>query len=1111
MSFEINSANEFVRNSDGPIHIDTLLSSEEKQAFEEALAGEREEIHDMTRWQLSVLLHQDILPNITQFSPEVQEDILQLANIHPEETETQENITPELIAYYWFEEADILALSRELMSVGLNLGQLLWDFQIYIEEHLGFLPPEQKANIILSITRRTRGIWEIVADLRDQSSSDEDFQSKRWILNGHITEVFDFYTQELFPSLQIYAAIQRWEVIPARYSQSDRALSSTTGEDFWEQNPDYIDFSIFQEEMVELLNAPVDEDGFFDEWFFSTQELLSRDHEAHNALFEDMWISGIDQASLLSEEDQRIESEAMFYYLCAVWVQCLPYAWAIPWLAADSVDVFSTHDATLSSLQAMGLVPAEYQMEKWSIDHLLAGAGIILTAVGLQWIARSRKLARAIEWIQDISWNDISVMLWNFSERMGFWEWVQNALRGVMWVEEVEEAEDVWNILHSTFRIDPESWERISTGVASDEILRANGLLSDTERLSISEEILWITLSPRQQELLLEAHNLPQWENYRKWRILMSDWGFTRNQAQILMDQGIAGTFDTWRRIPDIPTYNFSRWDEVIIPRSNGSTSRAVITNISEDGTRVEVRWEENWRTLIKNVDISVLQRSPNISQELLNDIHSLDTWFIIELYNWSRWFVTSRSWNLLSVEISHTNWSIEYRDISIENLISYAENISDIVRFSWWLHGMPRYDNIESIIQFIRNMNTPWIMWDNWRVYTKWYLLSILNEIQWWNYWIINNLTRTWDFREIVRNAVRLNPPRIQHEVWNEVYVKRSNGTIERGWNIESIWPDRIELRNIARPQMVRRCDPDEIYSITQIEWWQIELTDMAAEFQRRRLNLLQSELSLSEADFQRLFDGDFGQRNVWNCYFVAAMHSLRESPDFELIMRSSIQRVDWWYQVQIPMLSRWSGRTIFVGDNDILPQINRQYGQADNLWRIDNRRYLNPIDWPVWYQILEMAYIIQKFSSTNRLLAEWGFWSEVLSRLSWNNFISQTIWRFGRWMFSSYWSLAEQNWQVDAFLEFARTYDPRRNIATANSIAWTNWHNSSYIIDGIEIFHSHAYSIMNIDRFNQIITLRNPWAWERPIMMNFRQFLQAFSQVDWVQINYESLLNNI
>jgi len=138
------------------------------------------------------------------------------------------------------------------------------------------------------------------------------------------------------------------------------------------------------------------------------------------------------------------------------------------------------------------------------------------------------------------------MFLWNWNE-------VKSSIKSWMKPDEVKAYNDEISAAYKTM-----DWERVSTGVASDEILEVNGLLSKSERLEKGEDLLWISFDRMLWEksditladILIKAHNVPQWNNVEKGKILMQKWWFTRKQAEILMDQWIAGSFKKWDDIP---------------------------------------------------------------------------------------------------------------------------------------------------------------------------------------------------------------------------------------------------------------------------------------------------------------------------------------------------------------------------------------------------------------------------------------------------------------------------------------------------------------------------------------------------------------------------------
>ncbi len=79
--------------------------------------------------------------------------------------------------------------------------------------------------------------------------------------------------------------------------------------------------------------------------------------------------------------------------------------------------------------------------------------------------------------------------------------------------------------------------------VATKDILLKNWALNDADRLAEASRLLWVELTDIQKQTLFKAHNIEQWKNIVKWRILMKDGVFTREQAQLLMDNWIAWRF----------------------------------------------------------------------------------------------------------------------------------------------------------------------------------------------------------------------------------------------------------------------------------------------------------------------------------------------------------------------------------------------------------------------------------------------------------------------------------------------------------------------------------------------------------------------------------------
>ncbi len=341
-----------------------------------------------------------------------------------EGTEIQEDV----IDYFSLDAQQIWELQGKLSEVWLDIFQLLASLKEHIETQLADLPEEYKEKIRNSIGRKTGNISELVAEMKEESTSGEDFKNKRWMLDEKIGNAYNFYTTELFPTLEVKLTLARGETIPERFSTPIRQAHTPNGTEYTTINEEFTPAHLYMEEIDELLNAPLDSDGNFDEGFFSTQNLLSSNNEVHNALFEEMNITKTENISLLSEEDKEIQQNAMIAYFILIGVQMIPYLGAPISLWVDGVDTFSSHDGTLELGKSLWMIDESFQMEKQWYDNALWGVWLALTAVWLQGIAKWKKLANSFTSLEKIGFWRIEEMLQIFGNKL----WIsQERLNGI--------------------------------------------------------------------------------------------------------------------------------------------------------------------------------------------------------------------------------------------------------------------------------------------------------------------------------------------------------------------------------------------------------------------------------------------------------------------------------------------------------------------------------------------------------------------------------------------------------------------------------------------------------------------------------------------------------
>lgn len=377
----------------------------------------------------------------TAISNELLAEFRKSADVVPE-------VSQHIIAYFNLDQAAMDDLHENLSPVWLDIWQLLENFKNYIENNLSGLPEEQKQKIKTSIGRRTGNISEIVAEMKSECAPEDDFKTFRWILNEKIWEAYNFYTEKLFPTIGVYMKLWEWESIPEKYHSRKEYFATPMWGTWVETNPNNVNVTHYMEELEELLDASVNAEWDFDEGFFSTQQLINTQSDTHTDLVQDMWVTSMDNISLLNEDDKEIEAKAMMYYLCAVGIQCLPYIGGITGAAADGVDIFSDHDATMSFLQKTELVDKQYRMEKTTLDRVLAWLGIVLTVVGLQALAKSKKVAKALKSMGKVSKATVDSVVENFSQSMNLSDDMKDILKNFLLGKDkdISDAEKLWDI-----------------------------------------------------------------------------------------------------------------------------------------------------------------------------------------------------------------------------------------------------------------------------------------------------------------------------------------------------------------------------------------------------------------------------------------------------------------------------------------------------------------------------------------------------------------------------------------------------------------------------------------------------------------------------------------
>lgn len=304
------------------------------------------------------------------------------------------------------------------------------------------------------------------------------------------------------------------------------------------------------------------------------------------------------------------------------------------------------------------------------------------------------------------------------------------------------------------------------------------------------------------------------------------------------------------------------------------------------------------------------------------------------------------------------------------------------------------------------------------------------------------------------------------------------------------------------------------------------------------RRDSILEKRglLRMPKEEFEEYFSSkdfkiraDLKQGNTADCYLVAAIHALSNSPHYEMIVRSSMKRLgNGSWVVKIPLLGD-NQKEVHISPDDIKPQENPYYSRlseylgvetfslvkrvADKIGiKMDNRKTLNPVKGDEGLQALEAAFIKYKFGTkfdiVDRLSAEWGWADDVLIAYGGNYFKDDRIYAdTGKTLRS----LPKDKLElIDKYLE---TFDSEAHIATVSSKSSGVTGEIAY--QGInfekKFVSNHSYSVLEVNQIEKTIKLSNPWDTSKSFELTFDQFKDNFAGISGIRIDNAKLLKKM
>jgi len=357
--------------------------------------------------------------------------------------------------------------------------------------------------------------------------------------------------------------------------------------------------------------------------------------------------------------------------------------------------------------------------------------------------------------------------------------------------------------------------------------------------------------------------------------------------------------------------------------------------------------------------------------------------------------------------------------------------------------------------------------------------------------------------------NAVRPTAKRQPFKIGQEVYVRRSNSVVERGWFI-AMENNKLVVTNGTE---VKSFDPSNTYHLHELE---IEgnlpnclKLDEGARIVKKKSEALRKGSKMTEEEFKRDFEGSFEQGKLGNCFLVSALNSLKMSTHCEAVIRTSVRRVSGGWEVGIPLGTSLNNQSkVFVADNLVDKPFSQTVIRSDG-----SRKTLQTMRGPIGWRVLEAAYILHTAQGHFYLASinEGGHGDEALIILFGQGVNQERICN----------TIGRQITQAHAFsdgdritqrevTDWLNNFSHGKDIATVGTIH-TGDDRTSYKVDGIKFWKSHAYSVKSVDKYRQIVVVVNPHNTSQSITLTYDQFMRAFATVEAVNFDYNNMFRGM
>jgi hypothetical protein len=300
-------------------------------------------------------------------------------------------VVDEITEKFGIDKEEYIKIKNKLKKVWLKLEQLFLWYNKSISEKLWGLEPEVLSKIKKSIWIK---FWLIKNVLNHENELDDgtieklwDHKKYRWEINHRIWNIFESINNKVIPSAEFLLKYNKTEDKNEFKRQAQWKLH------YWSRLWPDKHINSHLNEIKEYFASKLNKKWEFDEWFWSTQDILWDWDRREQQILKNIWILKNKWIHMLEKADVEKEKKIIKKY------HKLTLASIINSMPSDYYDVFTKwEDGTLKALRLSNMINknSEYTMIQWKYAWFLWFIWLIWDSIPLAKWAKMLKLWKLV-------------------------------------------------------------------------------------------------------------------------------------------------------------------------------------------------------------------------------------------------------------------------------------------------------------------------------------------------------------------------------------------------------------------------------------------------------------------------------------------------------------------------------------------------------------------------------------------------------------------------------------------------------------------------------------------------------------------------------------------